>query len=91
MVRHSKGFRARTRKKLTGGEFSIADALQEFKLDEKVVIDLNAAVHKGMPHPRFQGQIGRVVEKRGRAFVVEFMDHEKKKQIIAKAEHLKRF
>jgi len=90
MVRHSKGLRSRTRNRLAGGRFSIAEALQEFKPNEKVILKLNPAVHKGMPHPRFQGKLGKVLERRGRAFVVEITDGEKTKHIIAKAEHLKK-
>ncbi len=91
MGKRSSGLRSRTRKKLSGGTFSIASSLQEFNVGEKVVLDINPAVHKGMPHPRFQGQQATVLEKRGRAFVVEIFDHEKKKQIISKPEHLKKY
>lgn len=89
MVRRSSGLRVRTRKKLAGGEFSIARALQEFNLSEKVIIDINPAVHRGMPHPRFQGKLGTVIEKRGKSFVVTIIDGEKAKNIISKPEHLK--
>ncbi len=90
MVRRSKGLRVRTRNKLKGGRFSIAEALQEFKPSEKVIIKLNPAVHKGMPHPRYQGQLGTVLEKRGRSFMVEIVDGNKPKKLIAKPEHLRR-
>ncbi len=90
MVRHSSGLRYKTRHKLKGGRFSIAEALQEFKPSEKVIIKLNPAVHKGMPHPRFQGRQATIVEKRGRSFVVQVMDGNKPKLLTAKPEHLKR-
>lgn len=91
MVKHSSGLRARTRNKLKGGRFSIAEALQEFSPSEKVLVKINPAVHKGMPHPRFQGKQATVLEKRGRSFVVEIIDGNKAKQLIAKPEHLKKY
>lgn len=91
MGKRSSGLRARSRRKLSHGEFSIAASLQEFKPGEKVVLDLNGAVHKGMPHQRFQGQQGTVLERRGRAFIIQINDHEKKKQIISRPEHLKKY
>ena len=90
MVKRSSGMRVKTRNKLKDGRFSIAEALQEFKIDEKVIITINPAVHKGMPHPRFQGKFATVLEKRGRAFVIEIKDGNKAKQLIAKPEHLSR-
>ena len=90
MVKRSSGQRVKTRNKLKGGRFSIAEALQEFNPSEKVVIKINPSVHKGMPHPRFQGKQATVIEKRGRAFLVSIVDGNKTKQLIAKPEHLKK-
>ena len=70
-MRHSRGFRARSRQKLKGGRFSIREALQDFNEGDKVRIKINPAIHKGMPYPRFQGSIGTVTEKRGGSFLVE--------------------
>lgn len=41
------------------------------------------------PHPRYAGRVGRVIGKRGRAYVVEIPDGGKRKQIITSAVHLK--
>ena len=91
MARRSRGLRSRSRDKLAGGRFSIAEALQDFKPGETVVLKLNPAVHKGMPHHRYSGKQGTVVEKRGRSFVVEILDHNKKKFQISRPEHLKKY
>ena len=87
-MRHSKGSRSRTRNKLKHGRFSIAEALQSFKIGQSVVLTLNPAVHTGMPSPRYQGSAGKIIEKRGRAFIVELLTRGKTKQVIAKPEHL---
>jgi large subunit ribosomal protein L21e len=51
-----------------------------------VIID--PSVHKGMPHPRFQGKTGEVVGTRGRAFVLKVNDGNASKTVITLPEHL---
>lgn len=70
---------------------SPASVLVEYKVGEKVVIDINPSVHKGMPFRRFQGKIGRIVEQRGRAYVIEVKEGDKLKYVISRPEHIKRF
>lgn len=89
MVKRSTGLRARTRQKLRGGRFSIAERLQNFREGERVVINLNPSVHKGMPHQRYQGVLGRIIGSRGSSYLVEIKDHEKTKCIISRPEHLR--
>ena len=91
-MRSSKGFRKGTRSKLkkrTGEGFRIGEFLKEFKADQMVAVKLNPSSHKGMPHPRFEGKIGRVKEKRGNAYLVEISVGKTKKSVLAKPEHLK--
>jgi len=47
-----------------------------------------AAVHDGMPHPRFHGLTGNVVERRGDAFIIEVYSGNKLKTVISRPEHL---
>ncbi len=93
-MRHSRGFRAGTRQILRKsprrrGMFSLSKVLYQYKIGEKVVIEIEPSIHKGMPHPRFHGRTGVIVEKRGRAYVVQIRDGNKVKLIIARPEHLK--
>ena len=87
-MKHSKGFRSRTRQKLRGGRFNIAESLKKLTNGARVVIRLNPAVHSGMPHPRYQGIQGFVKSQRGRAYEVEINDKNKQKILIAKPDHL---
>ncbi|MGB9718420.1 MAG: 50S ribosomal protein L21e [Thermoproteota archaeon] len=64
--------------------------LQDYKPGDKVVLKYDPSVHKGMPHRRFYGKIGTVIGKRGRAYVVQVIDGDKTKTLIARPEHLKR-
>ncbi|MDI6798674.1 MAG: 50S ribosomal protein L21e [Candidatus Aenigmarchaeota archaeon] len=92
MVKKSRGSRARTRKKLTQKPRyrpPITKFLQEFERDQRVVILQEPSSQKGMPHPRFKGKIGKIIDKRGKSYIVEIVDGNKVKRIISRPEHLK--
>jgi len=88
-MRRSHGPRSKTRHKLKGGHFSIAEALQKFKAGEKVRVKINPSVHSGMPHPRFHGKLGEVLGSRGRSFLVKIKDGNMLKKFTIRPEHLK--
>jgi len=67
----------------------VVQATQELPIGAKVTIFINPSVHKGQPHHRYHGRIGLVIEKRGRAYIVEIKDGGKIKKIIASPEHLR--
>jgi len=90
----SKGFRRRTRSLLrksprNRGLQPLDGLLREYKLGDKVVVKINPSVHKGAPHRRYYGRIGRIVEKRGKAYVITIEDGGKNKTIIARPDHIK--
>jgi large subunit ribosomal protein L21e len=93
MVKSSKGFRSRTRGTLTKevrerGMPAVTKFLQTFEPGSRVTLRLEASDPHGQPHPRYQGRVGVVVRRQGRAFVIEFCDGNKRKQLIANAVHL---
>ncbi len=93
-MKHSKGLRARTRKILRKhprrrGLPPLSRIMYEYQVGEKALILLEPSVHKGMPHRRFHGKIGVIIEKRGRAYVLEVRDGNKIKKVIARPEHLR--
>ena len=91
MVVKSHGPRRRTREKFRRSvRTSINEFLKEFEIGDKVVIDINSSSEGGMPFRRFQGLCGEVVDKRGRAYVLEIKDGDKTKKVIANPEHLKK-
>jgi large subunit ribosomal protein L21e len=91
MVRASRGFRSGTRKKLRQKltRPAITKFLQEFEIGQRVIIALEPSSHKGMPFPRFKGAMGKIIEKRGKSYVVELKDGNKVKKVISRPEHLK--
>ena len=93
MVKKSRGFRSGTRKKLRqrpSNRPAITKFLRTFKRDEKVIISPEPASQKGMPFPRYKGEVGKIIGTRGKSYLVEIIDGKKKKTIISRPEHLKR-
>lgn len=62
--------------------------MYDYKEGDEVVIKIDPSVHNGMPFRRFHGKRGKIVEKRGRAFLVKILDGNKEKLVIARPEHL---
>lgn len=94
MVKRSKGSRSKTRKKLRKrsherGLGPITRTLQVFEEGQRVAIDIEPSFHKGQPHPRFQGLTGTVTSTQGEAYVVTVRTGGKRKEVIARPEHLK--
>ncbi len=89
----SKGYRARTRRLLKKkprerGKIRLSKLLYRYQLGNRVVIKIDPSVHKGMPHKRYHGKIGTVIEKRGRSYIVSVTQGKAVKEIIVRPEHL---
>ncbi len=66
----------------------ISRAIQEYNEGDIVNIDIDPSIHKGMPHHKFHGKTGKIIGKRGRAYIVEVRDGNLMKEVIALPEHL---
>ena len=89
----SAGTRRKTRRKLKKGlrdKLTLPMLMKGLKMNEKVVIKINPSIQKGMPHPRYQGKSGEVVEKKGRSYVVKIKDGNKPKTLNVHPTHLKK-
>ena len=71
------------------GKLGLSRLLNEYKPGDKTVIIIDSGVHKGMPHRRYQGRVGVIVGKRGRAFEISVSQGNAIKEIIVRPEHLK--
>ncbi|NIQ07144.1 MAG: 50S ribosomal protein L21e, partial [Candidatus Korarchaeota archaeon] len=74
-MKKSKGFRARTRhllrkKPREKGKLRLSKLLHKYEPGARVSIKIEPSVHKGMPHKRYHGKVGKIIEKRGRSYVV---------------------
>ena len=91
MVVKSHGPRKRTREKFRRStKAPINEFLKEFKIGDRVVIDINSSSEHGMPFKRFQGLSGQVKQIRGRSYVLLIKDGDKAKTVISMPEHLKK-
>ena len=92
-MKGSKGYRSSTRRLLTKGprehgKLRLSKLLYEYKPGANVVIKLDSSVHKGMPHRRYHGRVGIVLNKRGRSYVVSVTQGDAVREIIVRPEHL---
>ena len=90
MARTGHGKISKSRHKLIRSKKKegITKYLKEFEIGQKAVIKIDSS-SQNYPHPRHQGLIGEVVEKRGRAFVLNVRTGGLYKKIILTPEHLK--
>jgi len=78
------------KKPRTRGVTSSTRALQQFEIGTSVSINIDSSVHKGMPHPRFQGLTGKVEGMQGNAYLVGIIVGKKPKTLLVLPEHLGR-
>ena len=95
-MRGSKGYRSGARRLLKKeprerGKIKLSKLLQEYQIGSRVVVKIDSSVQKGMPHRRFHGKVGTVIEKRGRSYVVNVSQGYAMKEIIVRPEHLEPF
>jgi len=71
------------------GRLTARAALKEFKAGDRVRLRLNPSTKKGRPStPRFNGKVGVVKCRQGKAYVVGIKDGGKAKEILAGNAHL---
>jgi large subunit ribosomal protein L21e len=92
-MRKSKGFRSGSRRLMTKeprerGKLSLSKLLYEYQPGSQVVVKIEPSVHKGMPHRRYHGRVGTILNKRGRSYVVSVSQGDALKEIIVRPEHL---
>jgi large subunit ribosomal protein L21e len=80
-----------TKKARESGKLGLSRLLKKYEPGDKVVIQIDSSVHKGMPHHRYQGRIGVVRAKRGRSYEVSVNLEDAVKELIIRPEHLKSF
>jgi large subunit ribosomal protein L21e len=86
----SRGYRRKTRARFRAKPRSPLGALlREYKVGDRVVIDVDSRQTKGMPHRRFQGSVGSIEEIRRRSLVIDVPVGDKVKQVISRLEHVK--
>jgi large subunit ribosomal protein L21e len=91
----SKGPQRKSRSVLTKkvrerGKQPLSRLLTTYEEGDKVVINIDPAVHKGMPHKRYQGHVAKVIARRGDAYILEIPYPKKVKTLTARPEHIRK-
>jgi large subunit ribosomal protein L21e len=89
----SHGYRAGTRHLLKKrprerGKLRLSKLLYQYQPGNRIVIKIDSSVHKGMPHRRYHGKVGTVIDKRGRSYIISVTQGDAVKEIIVRPEHL---
>lgn len=66
----------------------MSSLLREYAPKDKVVIKIDAAQVKGMPHRRFNGLVGVVKDVGRRVLTIDVPVGDKVKTIVARKEHV---
>lgn len=93
MTKRSQGlFSGRTRhlaRHHKPSTLSVSESIKEFKTGDNVAI-VPKGNFKNIPHPRYRGKIGKIIERRGSGYVVELRVFKATKSITVPALHLKK-
>ncbi len=93
MVQRTGGNRRKTRNKFKKrpsekGRINIKKYIQQFNIGDKVMLQADTSIHKGMYFRRFHSKVGVVQNKRGFCYEVQIKDGHKEKIIIVHPVHL---
>jgi large subunit ribosomal protein L21e len=70
------------------GKPKLTKFLYEYENGASVIIKIDSAQQKAMPHRRFHGKIGQVIDKRGRGYIVRVAQGDAVRELIVRTEHL---
>jgi large subunit ribosomal protein L21e len=92
-MRKSKGYRSGTRRLFKKeprerGKMKLSKLLYDYQPGTQVLVKIDSSVQKGMPHRRYHGRVGTVINKRGRSYVVSVSQGDAIREIIVRPEHL---
>jgi len=95
MAKRIGGSRRKTRhitKKPAGkkGKISIRKALQKLKPGQKVLLNMESAVQKGVYYRRFHGRTGIIEKEKGNSYIVRVKDGKMNKTLTVRAIHLRK-
>lgn len=68
---------------------SVSEIIKSFGVGDKVAI-VPKGNFRNIPHPRYRGKVGKVVERRGSAYVVELKVFNATRKLIVPSVHLER-
>jgi len=89
---HSHGFRHKSRSVMTKrANRGVSFLLQEYKVGDKALIKIDPRQHKALPHRRYHGKVGTVINVGRRAITLHVKLRKKTKTLITRLDHIKPF
>lgn len=93
MTKKSRGLFVRKTRHLARhhkpSKLPVSSFIKDFAVGDKVSI-VPKGNFKNIPHPRYRGRIGKIIEKRGSAYVVEVKIMDAKRKLTVSALHLEK-
>ncbi len=89
---HSYGFKHKSRNVMTKkNPRGVSFLLREYHEGEQALIIIDPRQHKGLPHRRYHGKVGRIINVGRRAVTLHVKLGNKTKTLITRFDHIKPF
>jgi large subunit ribosomal protein L21e len=70
------------------GKPKLTKFLYEYTNGDSVIIKIDSSQQKAIPHRRYHGRIGEIIDKRGRGYIVRVTLGNSTRELIVRTEHL---
>tara|TARA_B100001013_G_C24435825_1_gene373699 strand:+ start:281 stop:580 length:300 start_codon:yes stop_codon:yes gene_type:complete len=88
----SHGFKHKSRSVMTkGAPRGISFLLREYSVGDRALIIIDPTQHKALPHRRYHGKVGTVIEVGRRVVTLHVKLGDKTKTLITRLDHIKPF
>ncbi len=88
----SHGFRHKSRSVMTkSAPRGVSFLLREYQVGQQALVIIDPRQHKGLPHRRYHGKVGRVTEVGRRSVTLDIKLGNKTKTLITRLDHIKPF
>ena len=89
---HSYGFRHKSRNVMTkSAPRGVSFLLREYQIGQQALVIIDPRQHKGLPHRRYHGKVGRVINVGRRSVTLDIKLGNKTKTLITRLDHIKPF
>jgi len=89
---HSHGFKHKSRKVMTKkNPRGVSFLLREYHEGEQALVIIDPRQHKGLPHRRYHGKVGKIINVGKRAITLHVKLGNKTKTLITRFDHIKPF
>ncbi len=89
---HSHGFKHKSRKVMTKkNPRGVSFLLREYHEGEQALVIIDPRQHKGLPHRRYHGKVGKIINVGRRAVTLHVKLGNKTKTLITRFDHIKPF